>query len=77
MQFNIYVPEQRKAVIVRLGEFASRTGRPRNEIVLEALEKFLTDQAVPTVKLGIFSLGETSLESRGELYEERLSGPHR
>lgn len=68
MQLNIYVPKDRTDVIQALEDAANRTGRPKNELVLEALETFLR-QVRP--QLGIYHLGTADLPHRGDLYLER------
>ncbi len=70
MQFNIYVPKEKGNLLTALDRAAARTGRPKNELVLEALEKYL-----PTVTprdLGKFSLGTIRTPRRADIYEERL-----
>lgn len=69
MQLNVYVPKDRARVLRSLDEAAQRSGRPKNELVLEALERYLTAArpALPT-----FHLGDVLMPSRKELYEERL-----
>jgi hypothetical protein len=69
VQLNIYVPQSRADLLHQLDEAARRSGRPKNELVLEALERFLRP---PARTLGAFALGEIQW-SRDELYEDRLS----
>ena len=68
MQLNVYVPKEKAHIAQALDEAAKRTGRQKNELVLEAIEAFL-GQMRP--RLGTFSLGEVDLPPRGELYLER------
>jgi hypothetical protein len=41
VQLNIYVPRDKEHLVLRLDEVAKALGRPKNEMVLEALERFL------------------------------------
>lgn len=68
MQLNIYVPKSKAKVLRALEDAAKRTGRQKNELVLEALEAYLnTDRP----GLQTFNLGEFTFPSREELYSER------
>ncbi len=68
MQLNIYVPRDRAALLEALDQAARRTGRPKSELALEALEAYL-GQMQPG--LGAFHLGEVRRTRRGDLYLER------
>lgn len=70
MQLNIYVPQDKNSVIEALERAAQQTGRPKNELVLEALEGYL--QAWRP-EVGRFHLGARNAGGRQELYEGRLS----
>lgn len=67
MQFNIYVPKDKEDIIKKLNDLSSLTGRPKNELVMEALEKFVKPEKPSP---GRFKLG-TKPFNRQELYEER------
>ena len=41
MQLNIYVPRTKASVLKELDRVSRETGRQKNELVLEALERFL------------------------------------
>lgn len=69
MQLNIYVPKDREMLLDSLDRIAKLTNRPKNEIILDALEEYLTKQAV--APLGKFNLGEVKLDKRRALYEGR------
>jgi len=71
MQMNIYVPKDKEAILAALERTAKRAGRPKNELVLEALEQYLV-QVERSVSLGSFSLGEMKPAAREELYRGRL-----
>jgi metal-responsive CopG/Arc/MetJ family transcriptional regulator len=70
MQLNIYVPSQKSRLLRELDEASRRTGRPKNELVMEALERYL-----PTTRptLGRHRLGEVKGWHRRDLYERRLA----
>ncbi|HET7036108.1 MAG TPA: ribbon-helix-helix protein, CopG family [Thermomicrobiaceae bacterium] len=67
MQLNIYVPKEKAAVVEALEEAARRTGRPKNELVLEALDDYL--RQLPH-RLEVVHLGEVRVPERDELYLE-------
>ena len=69
MQLNVYVPKDKAHVVRALDEATRRTGRPKNELVLEAIEAFLA-QVRPRIKT--YDLGEVKMPSRAELYDEHL-----
>lgn len=72
MQLNVYVPREKESIIRALDQVARRTGRPKNDLVLEALEEHL--KKVP-VELGVYDLGQVVMPSRDELYGERWDPP--
>ena len=69
MQFNIYVPKEKAHVLAALDRAAQLTGRPKNELVLEALEKYLPKAPEEP---GRYSMGAVNFPRRSDLYEERL-----
>lgn len=69
MQFNIYVPKEKEHIIRALVDVAKSTHRQKNELVLEALERYLPEKEFV---LGKFNLGDTGLPDRSEIYEDRL-----
>jgi predicted DNA-binding protein len=69
VQLNIYVPKEKHHIITSLEEAAKTTKRPKNELILEALEHYLPDISAT---LGKFSLGEIIETRRSEIYEGRL-----
>ena len=71
MQMNIYIPKDRADLLAALERAARRTGRPKNELVLEALGRYLAEME-KTVELGRFHLGPVKLGPREELYRDRL-----
>ncbi len=70
MQLNIYIPKEKSAILIALEQTAQVSGRPKNELVMEALERYLP--TVAPVTLGEFSLGEIKLARRADIYERRL-----
>lgn len=69
MQLNIYIPKDKSHVIKALEDVSQATKRQKNELVLEALERYLPKM---NVELGKFSLGQSEMPKRGKLYESRL-----
>jgi predicted DNA-binding protein len=67
MQMNIYVPRDKESVVAELERAAARSGRPKNEIVLEAIENYLVE-ASQSIELDSFCLGKVKVISRKELY---------
>lgn len=71
MQLNIYVPQDKEHLVLRLDEVAKALGRPKNEMVLEALERFLAvtkPQVVLPVRKG---------KVKGRLSREEIYGGRR
>jgi len=71
MQLNIYIPKEKANILTMLEKTAELTKRAKNELVLEALDRYLRN--VKPFSLGKFSLGELKLTRRSELYEGRLA----
>lgn len=69
MQLNIYVPKDKAWIVQALDETAKRTGRQKNDLVLEALEAHLPREPR---RLKVFDLGVFEVPSREEIYQERL-----
>lgn len=67
-QLNIYIPKEKARVLQTLDEAARRTGRPKSELTLEALELYL---ARMQPELGVFHLGTVEPVRRSDLYLER------
>ena len=70
MQLNIYIPKEKKTVLNALDRASQLCNRPKNELVLEALERYLAEET--PAPLGKFSLGEVKEVKRADIYEERL-----
>jgi hypothetical protein len=71
MQLNVYIPKQKERIVQALDEATKRTGKPKNEIVLAALESYLS-RSRP--ELGVFHLGKVEFPPRDELYVDRDAG---
>jgi hypothetical protein len=69
MQLNIYVPARKRGLLKELEEASRKSGRPKNDLLLEALERYLTPSRQT---LGRHHLGEVKAWRRGDLYERRL-----
>jgi len=75
MQLNIYVPQDKKHLVLRLDEVAKALGRPKNAIVLEALERFLA-VTKPQIVLPVRKGKVRGRLSRAEIYRgKRRSSP--
>jgi hypothetical protein len=68
MQLTIYVPKQKEPIVRALAEAARRTGRPKNGIILDALDVYLRQHSA---RLGSFHLGQVSIPSRDDVYVDR------
>ena len=71
MQLNLYIPKREEAVVKALERLAREQGKPKNELVLEALRKYLEEQTRPPA-LGSHDLGVREPIRRADLYEDRL-----
>ncbi len=65
MQLNIYVPKEKESLIEALHSTAKRTGRAKNELVLEALERYLKEDKP---QWRTFHMGGFEFPSREEIY---------
>lgn len=71
MQLNIYIPKEKASILLALDRIAETTKRPKNELVLEALERYLPGATTGTLKK--FSLGTVNSIRRADIYERRLT----
>ncbi|HHY35487.1 MAG TPA: ribbon-helix-helix domain-containing protein [Firmicutes bacterium] len=71
MQLNMYVPKDKEEILARLDAISKETGKPKNEIVIEALERYLRLSAVPA-KLGRYPTRVVGSVSRKEVYGDRV-----
>ncbi len=72
MQLNIYVPKNKERLLQQIERLAQNQHRSKNEIVLKALETYLTQHRDDEFEFGVFDLGSSRSIERGALYEERL-----
>lgn len=70
MQLNVYVPTGKEQLLRALDEEAERSGRSKNELVLEAIEQRLAPSKVPAYLT--YPLGAGNVD-RAELYVNRLT----
>ena len=68
MQLNIYVPKEKEGVVQALDEAAKRTGKQKDELVLELLEAYLAKEPP---QWEVFDLGLIKMPARDEIYMER------
>jgi hypothetical protein len=75
MQMNVYVPRTHEETVRRLNLLSRRTGRPKSELVMEAIERFLHDTegdgAAQAPVFKAFDLGRGVSPTRPELYGQR------
>ena len=74
VQLNIHVPRAREAVIAELEAEAAATGKPKNQIVLDALVAHLrarSRRGRRKPQLRTWNLSATGDLRRADLYEER------
>lgn len=71
MQLNIYVPKEKEGLLAQLDAVSKERGRPKNEIVIDALERYLR-LAVASAELGKYAMGVTGSLSRRDIYESRI-----
>jgi hypothetical protein len=71
MQLNIYVPKDKQDIVRKLDAAARVLGRPKNELVIEALEKYLRTNS-PTVRLGKYPTRVIGSLSRTDIYGDRV-----
>lgn len=71
MQLNIYVPKDKEDLLARLDAVSKELGRPKNEMVIEALERYLRLNA-PIAELGKYATRVTGSLSRRDIYGDRV-----
>jgi hypothetical protein len=75
MQLNLHVPKDRERLLGRLEVAARRLGRPKNQVVLDAIERYLEEQeggpqgpdgglSLPVLHLGVKPF------RRADIYED-------
>jgi len=77
VQLNLHVPKDRERLLGRLDTAARRLGKPKNQFVLDALERFLdvevgnSDRADGELRLPRLHLGDVKPWRREDLYLDR------
>lgn len=78
MQLNLHVPKDRERLLGRLDGIARRLGRPKNQVVLDAIERYLDEEDTGRRPMGgdgvvpRFHLGRVEDFERGDLYADRV-----
>ncbi|MEX0974751.1 MAG: hypothetical protein WD024_05295 [Bacillota bacterium] len=70
MQLNIYVPKEKERVLIQLDALSRDLGRPKNEIVLMALEQYL-GSTPRRAELGTYPTKTVGQLSRKDIYGDR------
>jgi hypothetical protein len=76
MQLNLHVPKDRERLLGRLDSAARRLGKPKNQVVLDAIERYLEEQdggsrqATGELRLPALHLGPMKPWHRADLYVE-------
>jgi hypothetical protein len=70
MQLNVYVPKDKEYLLQALADEAQRSGRSKNELILEAIEKRLIPAHVPAYRTYVLGAGKLD---RAHLYADRLN----
>jgi len=75
VQLNLHVPKDRERLLGRLESTARRLGRPKNQVVLDAIERYLEEQERASrqeggLRLPVLHLGVVEPFVRADLYED-------
>jgi len=71
MQLNIYVPKRREKLVKEVEQLAKKQRCSKNEIILLALEEYLSNHRAEFVKFGVYELRAKQINRR-ELYGQYL-----
>ena len=76
VQLNLHVPKDRERLLSELDRAARELDRPKSQLVLDALERYLKDLDERLVRdldedIPVYDLGPMRPFDRGELYAER------
>ncbi len=71
MQLNIHVPRDREEVVAQLDAEAEASGRPKNQIVLDAIAAYLRRGRRHRPRLRAWNLGVPADLRREDIYRER------
>jgi hypothetical protein len=75
VQLNLHVPKDRERLLGRLEAAARRLGRPKNQVVLDAIERYLEEEAGGArrpsggLQLPKLHLGNAAPWERADLYD--------
>jgi hypothetical protein len=76
VQLNVHVPKDRERLVARLEAAARRLDRPKNQVVLDAIERYLqeADGLGPRTggefRMPTFHLGAIGPLRRADIYDE-------
>ena len=70
LQLNIYVPKDKESLLAKLDAMSKELGKPKNEMVIEALERYLRLSA-GAGELGKYPTKVTGPLSRRDIYGDR------
>lgn len=76
MQLNLHVPKDRERLLGRLERAAHRLGRPKNQVVLDAIERYLEEdpgERRPKAEqsgLPVFHMGTIAPFRRADIYRD-------
>jgi hypothetical protein len=77
VQLNLHVPKDRELLVGRLESAAHQLGRPKNQIVLDAIERYLEDgddrRVVDHGGIPVFHMGTIAPFRRADLYADQGS----
>ena len=79
MQLNIHVPKERESIVADLEDAVAASGKPKNQIVLDALAAHLKSRRSSKggkPRLRTWKLGAAAEIRRVDLYEERAEAKH-
>ena len=71
-QLNIYVPADKANAVERLRRLSKNTGKPINQLVVDAIVQYLNEQRRTDVQFRSFDLKVKRPFRRQDLYEQQL-----
>jgi len=70
VQLNVYVPKDKEDLLIKLDTVSKNLGRPKNDVVIEALERYLR-VAGRRIEFGKYPGRVIGSLSRRDIYEDR------
>lgn len=76
MQLNLHVPKNRERLLGRLESAARRLGRPKNQVVLDAIERYLKEDESDRQHradqggIPVFHMGAITPFKRADIYAD-------